>query len=318
MYYVGVDIGGMSIKIGIVSVKGEILFSSVIPTEKIAPELQIKILANEIIDLIDKNNIVKDQILGIGVGCPGAINSNQGKVHYSSNLKWMDFPLRDLLEEYTGIKVRIANDADAATIGEIVFGAGKKYSNVIMLTIGTGIGGGIVINKKLYEGTNGVVAELGHVTLRKGGLKCGCGRRGCFEKYASASALIRITKDFMLKNKDSKMWEIAENNIEKVNGKTAFLASKIGDTEGEMVVEKFVGYLFEGIINYCNIFRPDAIIIGGGISKEGSYLTDRIIKRLEKAHYGYPGAPRCDVITASLGNNAGILGAASLIVERDL
>lgn len=317
MYYIGVDIGGMSIKTGIVSLDGRILYTSVIKTEKISAKLQIEKLGEDIIKLLNENCIKKEEILGIGVGCPGAINSKLGKVHYSSNLKWTDFPLKDLLEKYTGIKVRVANDADAATIGEIIFGVAKDYSNVIMLTIGTGVGGGIVINKKLYLGTNGVVAELGHITLRTGGLECGCGRRGCFEQYASATALIRQTKEAMQKNKNSKMWEYAENDIENVDGKTAFLASKCGDKTARKVVEKYVSYLSEGILDYCNIFRPDAFVLGGGISKEGKYLTDKIVKYLDEHDYGYPGSPRSEVLTASLGNDAGIIGAASLIAEGD-
>ncbi len=315
MYYIGVDIGGMSIKTGIVSLDGKILHTSVIETEKIDAKLQIKKLADDILNLLKTNGIAKEEILGVGVGCPGAINSKQGKVHYSSNLKWTDFPLKALIEEYTGLKVRIANDADAATLGEIYFGVAKEYSNVIMITIGTGVGGGIVIDKKLYEGTNGVVSELGHITLRNGGLECGCGRRGCFEQYASATALIRQTKEMMEKHKNSKMWDYAENNIDKVNGKTAFLAAKCGDRFAKKVVERYVSYLSEGLLDYCNIFRPDAIIIGGGISKEGRYLTDKIVKYLDINEYGYPGSPRSEILTASLGNDAGIIGAASLIAE---
>ena len=185
----------MTIKTGIVSLEGKILYTSVIETEKINPKIQIKKLADDILKLLNEKGIKKEEIIGIGVGCPGAINSKLGKVHYSSNLKWTDFPLKDLLEEYTGIKVRIANDADAATIGEIIFGVAKEYSNVILLTIGTGIGGGIVIDKKLYLGTNGVVAELGHITLRTGGLECGCGRRGCWETYSSATGLTNLTRE---------------------------------------------------------------------------------------------------------------------------
>ena len=317
MYYVGVDIGGMSIKTGIVNREGEIVFSSVIETEKIDPELQIKKLGEDILRLIDESKIDKNSIKGIGVGCPGAIASKEGKVLYSSNLKWTDFPLKKILEDYTGYTVRIANDADAATIGEIMFGCAKGYSNVIMLTLGTGIGGGIVINRKLYEGTHGVVAELGHITLRTGGLPCGCGRRGCFEQYASATALIRQTKDEMLKNKNSKMWYYADNDIDKVNGKVAFLAAKCGDKSAKKVVEKYVEYLSEGVLDYCNIFRPDAFILGGGLSKEGKYLTDKVVKYLDNNDYGYPGSPRSEVLTATLGNNAGIIGAASLIAEDD-
>ncbi len=295
MYYIGVDIGGMSIKTGIVSLDGKILYTSIIKTENITPEKQIEKLGIDILDLLCKSNINKSEVLGIGVGCPGAINSKEGVVRYSSNLKWTHFPLKALLENYTGIKVRVTNDADAATMGEIIFGVAKNYNNVIMLTIGTGIGGGIVINKKLYEGTNGIVAELGHINLKYNGMKCGCGRRGCYEKYASATALISQTKRAMLKNKDSKLWEIAENNLNKVDGKTAFIASKSGDKTATLVVDKYVEYLSEGILSYCNIFRPDAIILGGGISKEGKYLKDKVVSYLEKMNYGYINSPKCEV-----------------------
>ncbi len=317
MYYVGVDIGGMTIKTGIVSLKGEILHTCIIKTENISPKTQIEKLGVSILDLLRKSKIDKSEVVGIGVGCPGAIYSKEGIVKYSSNLKWTNFPLKEILESVTGIKVRLANDADTATIGEITFGVAKDYNNVIMLTIGTGIGGGIVINKKLYEGSYGVVAELGHINLKYKGLKCGCGRSGCFEKYASATALISQTKRAMNKEKESLMWKVVDNNLNKVDGKTAFIASKKGDETAIKVVDKYVEYLSEGILNYCNIFRPDAIVLGGGISKEGSYLTDKIVNYLEKMHYGYINSPKCEILTAKLKNDAGIIGAASLIAERN-
>ena len=316
MYYVGVDIGGMSIKIGIVDGEGKILYSSTIVTEKITPELQIKKTANAIEELLKNSKIEKNQIKGVGVGCPGAI-TKEGMVRSSSNLKWTYFPLKDLLEGHLGLPVRVANDADAAALGEFIFGEGKKYNNVIMLTLGTGVGGGIIINKKLYEGTNGVVAELGHISLRLGGHRCGCGRRGCYEQYASATALIRQTKQAMNKDKDSFMWKLVDGDINKVDGKTAFLSAKAGDKTGKKVVEKYVSYIAEGLLDFCNIFRPDAFILGGGISKEGRYLTDKIVKYLDMMDYGYPGSPRAEVLTASLKNDAGIIGAASLVAEEN-
>lgn len=316
MYYVGVDIGGMSIKIGIVDGEGKILYSSVIPTEKITPNEQLEKTASAIEELLKNSKIEKSQIKGVGVGCPGAI-TKEGMVRSSSNLKWTYFPLKDLLEGHLGLPVRVANDADAAALGEFIFGEGKKYNNVIMLTLGTGVGGGIIINKKLYEGTNGVVAELGHISLRLGGHRCGCGRRGCYEQYASATALIRQTKQAMNKDKDSFMWKLVDGDISKVDGKTAFLSAKAGDKTGKKVVEKYVSYIAEGLLDFCNIFRPDAFILGGGISKEGRYLTDKIVKCLDMMDYGYPGSPRAEVLTASLKNDAGIIGAASLVAEEN-
>lgn len=316
MYYVGVDIGGMSIKIGIVNGEGKILHSSTIVTEKITPELQIKKTANAIEELLKNSKIEKGDIKGVGVGCPGAI-TKEGMVRSSSNLKWTYFPLKDLLEGHLGLPVRVANDADAAALGEFIFGEGKRFNNIVMLTLGTGVGGGIILNRKLYEGTNGVVAELGHISLRLGGHRCGCGRRGCYEQYASATALIRQTKQAMNKDKNSLTWQLVGGDINKVDGKTAFLAAKAGDKTGKKIVEKYVSYIAEGLLDYCNVFRPDAFILGGGISKEGRYLTDKIVKYLDMMDYGYPGSPRAEVLTASLKNDAGIIGAASLMAEEE-
>lgn len=316
MYYIGIDIGGMSIKTGLVDRSGKIVCQSAIVTEKIPPEKMIDKVGVQIETLLKASGVSKDDIIGVGAGCPGAINGKLGIVGYSANLKWRDFELKKNLERVTGKPVRIANDADAATLGEVIFGSAKDYKTVIMLTLGTGVGGGIVIDKKLYEGPNGMAAELGHIVIRAGGEPCGCGRRGCFEQYASASGLIRLTKKEMLKNPDSIMWQFVDGDIEKVSGKTAFQASKQGDKSAKKVVNKYVSYLSEGVLDFCNIFRPDAIVIGGGISKEGKYLTDKIVKYLEKYEYGYKGTPKSAVLTASLLNDAGIVGAASLVAEE--
>ncbi len=316
MYYLGIDIGGMSIKCGLVSVDGEILYSSAIETGKYLQNQQITRIKGLIDEVLQKNNLDKSQIKGIGIGCPGAIVAGEGIVKTSANLKWTDFPLKDLLSKETGIPVRVANDADAATLGEVIFGVAKNKSNVILLTLGTGIGGGIVINKKLYEGHAGMAGELGHIVMIKDGLECGCGRNGCFEQYASASALIRQTKQAMLEDKSSMMWNYVNGDIENVNGITAFACAKKGDKTANKVVDTYVSYVAEGILDYCNIFRPEMVILGGGISKEGDYLTDKIKNYLESFAYGYKGTPKTEVVTAKLKNGAGIVGAASLIAEE--
>lgn len=317
MYYVGIDIGGMSVKTGIVNTTGEIVKQSAIVTEYIEPSLFTKQIGKQVAKLIEETGVSYDEIKGIGVGCPGAINGKEGVVIYSSNLPHLKgFNLKASLEQVTGKPVRIANDADSATLGEVIFGSAKNYSSVIMLTIGTGIGGGIVIDKKLYEGTRGTAAELGHIVMRPHGLKCGCGRRGCFEKYASASALIRLTKEEMKRNSQTSMWQEVGGDINAVNGKTSFVCAKQGDKSAEKVVNRFISYLGEGVLDYLNIFRPEAIVLGGGISKEGEYLTSRLKQYLEKYSYGYVGTPRAEILTATLGNNAGIVGAASLVAEE--
>ncbi len=316
MYYLGVDIGGMSIKVGLVDKTGKIIASSFIPTEKIPPEKQIEKVGVQIKNLLSCNGVDLSAVIAVGVGYPGAINGKKGVVGYSSNLKWTKFNLKENLEKVTGKPVRIANDADVAALGEVIFGSAKNYNTVIMLTLGTGVGGGIVIDKKLYEGPNGMSSELGHIVMRKNGLVCGCGRRGCFEQYASVTALVRITKAEMLKDKSSLMWALVDNDIEKVNGKTAFQGEKLGDKTAKRVVKKYISYLGEGILDYCNIFRPDAIVIGGGISNEGDNLTKRIVEYLEKYEYGYKGTPKTAILTATLKNDAGIVGAASLVAEE--
>lgn len=316
MYYIGIDVGGITIKFGIVDKAGNILSKSAIKTENIAPDVMIKKVNDGIIKLLRGSNLSYDDVSGIGVGCPGAINSKLGIVKYSSNLKWTDFNLKQCLENLTNKPVKVANDADAAALGEIIFGVAKNYDNVILLTVGTGIGGGVIIDKKLYEGSNGMVSELGHIIMRANGLPCGCGRKGCFEQYASATALIRQTKIAMQKNSNSAMWKEVNGDIEKVDGKLAFTYAKLGDTTAKRVVNKYISYLSEGILDYCNIFRPDAVVLGGGISKEGKYLTDKVIKYLEKFNYGYKGTPKPAILTAGLKNDAGILGACSLVAEE--
>ncbi len=313
MYFIGIDIGGMSIKSGIVDESGKIIKSSIIKTEKIADTEQIKLIAKDVLKLIDESGIDKKEIKGIGCGCPSPCGEN-GIMSYAANLKWRNTPLQKLLEELTGLPTKIANDADVAALAEAKFGSAKKYDTIVMLTIGTGVGGGVVINKKLYTGPNGYANELGHAVIRYNGIKCGCGKKGCLEQYASASALIRQTKEAMLKDKNSLMWQFVDNDIEKVNGITSFACAKQGDKTANRVVNKFCDYIATGIVNYCAIFRPNAIILGGAISKEGEYLTKKLRRIAKKYEYGYPNTMKVDIITAELKNDAGIIGAASLIM----
>lgn len=316
MYYIGVDVGGMSIKLGIVDVDGNIVASSTFTTKKEdAQEVHAIQIGENVNKLIADSGINKCEIKGIGIGVPGGVKPSEGRATYVPNIPWVDLELSKIVSGVTDLPVKLGNDADVATLGEVYFGAAKKYSNVVMLTIGTGVGGGFVIDKKLYQG-QGMVAELGHVTLKLGGRKCGCGRCGCLEQYASASALIRLTKEKMQEDKNSSMWNLVDGDIEKVNGITSFACAKKGDETANKVVDEFVGYIAEGIMNFLNIFRPEAVIIGGGISKEGAYLTDKLNAYCEKYNYGYPSAPKADIIMAKLGNNAGIVGAAALFAQN--
>lgn len=311
MFVIGVDIGGMSIKAGIVDSYGNIIFKSRIPTPK-KPEDAISGIVKQINNLISSQGLSIDNISGIGIGCPGSVNDKQGVIQYANNLEWHNVPLKAELAKYFPVKIEINNDANVATLAEVKYGVAKNYSSAIMLTLGTGVGGGIVIDNKIFSGSDGLGAELGHHTLILGGNTCTCGRKGCFEVYASATALINQTKKAMLEDKDSIMWEYSGNSIDKVDGKTAFECAKLNDSTAIKVRDKYIEYLGEGIINMLNIFRPEVIIIGGGISAQGDYLISLVKEYLKKEHYGYA-CVQIDILIAKLGNDAGIIGAAALI-----
>ena len=313
MYAIGVDIGGMSMKIGLVNEKGQVVDTVTVVTKEHDPyDVTINNLNAGILELIEKQGLYKDDVNGIGIGVPGAVNVKTGMVDNAVNLHWENVPLVTLVEKGTGIKVRLTNDANAAALGEARFGFKWKYPNVIMLTLGTGVGGGLILDGKLYEGNEGKGAELGHSTLVLGGEQCNCGRRGCIETYASATALMRQTREAMEKHPESLMWKLADGDINKVNGKLPFDACKEGDPAAEEVISTYVMYLGEAILNYNNIFRPNAFILSGGVAKQGDYLINRLKDYCGKYDWGYKNTPVPELLIATLGYESGIIGAASL------
>ena len=312
---IGVDIGGTSIKGAAITDEGKVLEVFSMPVNKgDSQETTINELIKVINAYLNEHNYNKDNVLGIGLGVPGCIDSLNGVVTYSNNLQWYELPISKMIGEGTGLPVRITNDANAATLGEAKFGAGKKYKNLLMFTLGTGIGGGIIIDGKLYEGNMGKGAEMGHAVLVVDGEQCTCGRKGCFETYASATALIRETKKMMEEHKDSKLWDIT-NRLGKVDARAAFIAEREGDQCGHILVENYVKYLSQGLMNYFNIFRPEAVCLSGGVANEGDYLISRVVKYCEERNYGYKGTPKVEIITSELGYDSGKIGAASLFFE---
>ncbi len=312
MYTIGVDIGGMSVKVGLVDDNGHIIAVNRKKTEK-NPDIMVEILAGQINELLKDNNLTVSELRGVGIGCPGSVTGATGVIEFSNNLDWRKVPLKDMLQKYINTEVRISNDANVAALGEATYGVAKNYSSSIMFTLGTGVGGGIIIDDKLYEGNESKGAELGHTTLILDGEKCTCGRRGCIEAYVSATALIRQTKEVMKADNDSKMWDFVDGDINKVDGRTAFETAKLGDKSAEFVRDNYVKYLAESMMNMFNIFRPQAFILGGGVSAQGEYLTSRLKGYCEKMHYGYEGTPKVEILIATLGNDAGIIGAAALL-----
>ncbi|MFA6755397.1 MAG: ROK family protein [Bacilli bacterium] len=311
--YIGVDVGGMTIKCGIVDKEGNILYKESIktinPKQSYMPFLiSIKEL---LVKTIAKAKELKCTPKGIGFGIPGVVNNKTGSIDYVCNINLFHVPLADYLKDLK-IPVHLSNDANVACLAEQLFGVAKGYSSVVLLTLGTGIGGGVIIDNKLFEGNEGKGAELGHVTMVVDGEQCGCGRKGCFEAYASASALNKYTKLSMEKNKNSLMWKIAKNDIANANGYTSFEAAKKGDVAAIDVVNKYIKYLGEGILNYCNIFRPEAIVLGGGVSNQGDYLKGLLEDYCGRQFYGYRETPKVEILIAKLKNDAGIIGAAAL------
>ncbi|MBQ9104007.1 MAG: ROK family protein [Clostridia bacterium] len=313
MYTIGVDIGGTSIKAGVVDEKGNITLSLQIPTKN-SPNACIESIINLIKELIEKSNLTTNQIKGIGFGFPGMVNSKTGVVDFLPNINgWENIDFSSKIENAFGVKVKITNDANAHTLAEQKYGSAKGANNVVMLTLGTGVGGGVIIDGKLYEGEGSKGTELGHTTLILGGNKCGCGRKGCLEAYVSTTALINQAKEQMLENKDSALWHLCNNNLATLNGKIFFTELNNGDKTAEKVFDKYIIYLSEGLLNFCNIFRPEIIVLGGGISAQGKVLTDKITKYCKDNYYGLTGAPEVKIVTATLSNDAGIIGASALI-----
>ena len=311
MYKLGIDLGGTNIVAGVVDDNFKILATAKRKTDCPRPaDAILDDMAAVALEAIKSAGLKVEDIDAAGVGTPGAINPVDGIVCYANNLAFFDVPMAQMLKDRTGIDFYIENDANAAAYGEFVAGAGKGAKDFIMITLGTGVGGGIIVDGKIYSGANYAGGELGHTVISMDGEMCSCGRQGCWEAYASATALIRQTKQAMIKYPDTVMWELCGKDINAVNGLTAFDAMRKGDKAGKIVVDKYIEYIAVGIANNINIFQPEIICIGGGISKEGDNLIEPIKKYVEGDNYARSMKKKAEIKVAELGNDAGIIGAA--------
>ncbi len=316
-YIIGIDLGGMSAKGALFTMDGELLCTDRATTSKNDGfDGTVLVLARLARSLAETGGIEFSAVQAIGVGAPGVVDSNEGVVLRWSNYGWQNAPLAKELSLLTGKKVFLLNDANAAALGEAKFGATAKYQSSILLTLGTGVGGGMVFDGKLIEGYKSAGAELGHITIRKGGIPCACGRKGCYEKYASATALISQTRHAMVDNPQSQLWDIVKGNLENVDGRTVFIAAANGDETAKKVLEEYVGYLSEGIADFVNILRPEAIVLGGGIANEGEILFEPLRKAVDERSYIAMDIVPLKIVGAKLGNRAGVYGAYSLAKER--
>ncbi len=312
MYTLGIDLGGTNIVAGLVDenynviAKGKVKTNSPRPAEEIADDM-----ARACFMACENAGVSIKDVIACGVGSPGAINPVDGVVVYANNLKFDNVPLAQMLKDRTGVDFYIENDANAAAYGEFLAGSGRGVDSCVAVTLGTGVGGGIIIDGKLFSGSNYAGGELGHTVICIDGEPCSCGRKGCWEAYASATALIRQTKAKMQENTDSVMWELANGNPDNVNGKIAFDGMRKGDKAAIEVVEQYEKYVAVGLANIINVFQPQKICIGGGISNEKETLVNPIKEFVNKEIYTTMGKP-CEILPAELGNDAGIIGAASL------
>lgn len=322
MYSIGIDLGGTNIVAGVVSKEGDILSKGTLPTPRdIGDFLPLKV-AKTMVEAVgialDQGEFDLEKASCIGIGAPGTINPETKTIGYWSNLEFKDVPMGQLISEclekkYSKIPpIYLENDANAAALGEFYAGAGKKGNSLVALTLGTGVGGGAVINGKLLTGFNYAGLEVGHFVLKSGGKPCSCGRLGCFEAYSSATALIRQTKKAMEENKSSLLWELVEGDSRKVNGKTAFDGSLQGDFTAKSVVEEYIYFLASGVTSLINLLQPEILCIGGGVSGQKENLLLPLLEIIDKEDYARHLERRTKVVLAELGNNAGVIGAAML------
>lgn len=305
---IGIDIGGTTAKLGLVE-GAEILDKGTVRTDGgQTPEAVMENIASAAAELLRG----QPDCECIGIACAGLIDSKTGVVLYSNNLAWEEVPIVELLGQYISIPAALANDADAAALGEVMYGAAKGKDSAVLLTLGTGVGGGVVIGRRIFSGSMRGGCELGHVVIERNGKMCTCGRKGCLETYASATALMELARETAAGQKESLMNTLCGNNLAKLDGKMVFDAARQGDGAALQVVDGYEENLSVGIANVINIFRPEIVLLGGGVSAQGAFLTDALQKKVENLCFGGCHGDIPPIVAAQLGNDAGMIGAAYL------
>lgn len=317
MYNLGVDLGGTNIVVGVVNDKHKIIAKGKRKTNMPRPAEEIfddmLAAAN---DALEQAGLTMDDISSVGLGTPGAVDTENGIITYSANLFFHNVQARKLMQERFQKKAYIGNDANCAAFGEYIAGAGVGTHDMIAITLGTGVGSGIIINGKLLTGFNDAAGELGHMVIKEGGQLCNCGRRGCWETYASAAALSRMTKELYDKTHDEILGKAIEQEGE-VNAKVAFIAARAGSKACRELTDIYAYYIAIGMANIINAFQPQVFCIGGGVSHEGKPLLDKIKRYVEEQSYTRDNPPekQTDIRLAELGNDAGIIGAALMYLN---
>ncbi len=311
-YYVGIDVGGTNISTGVVDENYNIVGRGKLKTQigRTYEEILADIIETVKLAIADAK-LEDEDIRWIGIGCPGTCNADTGVVEYSNNLRWTNASLLADVEKAFDKKTYIDNDANVAAYGEYLAGAAKGAKNAVVITLGTGVGAGIIINGKIFSGSNFAGGEIGHTVIVVDGYECTCGRKGCFEAYSSATGLIRMTREAAEAHPESKIKQLVEADG-RISARTAFNAAKMLDDTGIEVVERYIKHLACGITNTINVFQPDILCIGGGVCNEGDMLLLPLKEQVAKAVYSKNSAKNTEICICSLGNDAGIIGAAML------
>ncbi|MDL2288491.1 ROK family protein [Oscillospiraceae bacterium OttesenSCG-928-F05] len=311
-FRLGVDLGGSKIAAGVIDADYTIIGRAEAPT---MPEKGFSAVADAIAGVAEmavvNAGLDPRNFRTMGVGSPGVIDPENGVVVSAANLKWDNVPLAATLSERTGMRVTVGNDANCAALGEVLAGSAAGKSSALMITLGTGIGGGLVLDRKIYAGFNGAAGEVGHVIISVDGRLCGCGRKGCWESYASVTGLLRTTREVMEKYPESILWNMVSGDLSKLNGLTPFDAMRANDPAAREIVSLYIKHLAAGLIGLISILQPEMVCIGGGISNEREYLLDPLQRLVDEANF-MPSVPQPVITRALLGNDAGIIGAAAL------
>lgn len=312
MYRIGIDLGGTFIAAGLVNEKLQIVDKLSVRTNAPRPMAAIADdMAAMVWELLERGGLRREDLAAVGVGVPGTANRENGRLEDANNLGFDDEPFLPVLEERLGLPVRFGNDANAAAWGEYRV-SGRREDSFIMMTIGTGIGGGVILNGKLWDGVNGAAAEFGHMTIRYDGTPCTCGRRGCFEAYASATALIRQARERMEADGGTLLWRLCGGKADRVEARTVFDGAAAGDAACMELLDTYTTYLAEGAANIINLFQPAVLCVGGGVSRAGEALLSPLREKTAKRVYSQNAKRNTQIILARLDNDAGITGAALL------
>lgn len=315
-YFIGIDLGGTNIKVGLVNEKGEILHKDRMKTNARRDQLEIVADMGKLAKkAMEDSGVQADLVAAIGVGSPGTPDNETGRLIYANNLPFSNLPMRSEIRKILDLPVYIGNDANVAALAESIVGGAKGASFAVAITLGTGVGSGVVLNRRIYSGFNDAGCELGHTVVRAGGVMCTCGRAGCFEAYASASALVRETERAARENPQSLLHSLIAENGGKADGRTAFIGMRKNDKAAAKVVEQYIEMLAEGLANVINSYMPEVIVIGGGVCNEGDALLMPVRERAIAKAYLAPGVAVPKIELATMGNDAGMVGAAMMAMN---